>query len=116
MQFTIHTGIKVGPFALHRDGNPRSKPKNIVKDNKSYLSNWTVSKISVPPKQIPIYVARNEKGEVTAHVVKARKSSSLLLVSQVTEEEAGKTDSWKLPIFIHFFWEEKLEIFVGRKI
>ena len=29
--------------------------------------------VSVPPKQIPIYIARTEKGDVTHHIIVARR-------------------------------------------
>ena len=65
MRFTIHTGLKVSPSELHHGRKPRSEYTNIVKDNKSYLSDWKTMNVSVPLKQIPNYVARNERREVT---------------------------------------------------
>ena len=73
MRFTMHTGLKVSPFELRHGRKPRAELTNIIKGNKSYLSDWTTLSVSVPPKQIPIYVARNEKSEVTDHVIIARK-------------------------------------------
>ena len=58
---TINTKNKVSLFELHRRRKLRTELTNIIKDNKSYLSDWTTLNVSVPPKQIPIHVARNEK-------------------------------------------------------
>ena len=73
MQFKIHTALKVSPFELHYGRKLRTELTNIVKDIKSYLSDWKTMNISVLPKQIPIYVARNEKRDVTDHILMARK-------------------------------------------
>ena len=67
MRFTIHTGLKVSPFEQHHGRKRRSEVTNIIKGNKSILSEWTTLNTSVPPKQIPINVAQNEIGEVTDH-------------------------------------------------
>ena len=73
MRFTIHTGLKVSPFELYHGRKSTTELTNIIKDNKSYLSDWTTLNVSVPPKQILSYVARNEKGEVMDHIIMARK-------------------------------------------
>ena len=70
MRFTRHTGLKVSPFELHHGRKPRTELTNIVKD-KSYLCDWKTMNVSVAPKQIPIYVARNEE-EVTDQTIMAR--------------------------------------------
>ena len=63
----------MSPFELHQCGKQKSEFTNIIKDNKSYLSNWTTLKFPVPPKQILIYVARNEKAEKTDYINMATK-------------------------------------------
>ena len=68
---------------------PRTELANIIKDNKSYLCDWKTMNVSVPRKQIPIHVARNEKVELTDHIFMATKKS-LLFNPQITEEKAGK--------------------------
>ena len=73
MRFTIHTGITVSPFHIHLGRKPRTRLINLDKDNKSYRSEWAKLNVSVPRKQIPIYVARNEKRKVTDHIVMSRK-------------------------------------------
>ena len=40
-RFTIHTGLKITPFELHHERKPRTELTNIVKDGKTYLSNWS---------------------------------------------------------------------------
>ena len=45
MRFTIHTGLKRTPFELHHGRKPRTELTNIVKDGKTYLSDW--SEISI---------------------------------------------------------------------
>ena len=41
MCFTIHTGLKRTPFELHHGRKPRTELTNIVKDGKTYLSDWS---------------------------------------------------------------------------
>ena len=73
MRFTIHTGLKRTPFELHHGRKPRTELTNIVKDGKTYLSDWSEKSISAPNKpKIPIYVGRNADGEITNHMVMAR--------------------------------------------
>ena len=88
MRFTIHTGLKVSPFELYHGRKPGNESTNEIKDNKSYLSDWTTLNVSLPPKQIPIYVARNEKGEVTDHLIMARKKKTPCCASH--KSPAGK--------------------------
>ena len=73
MRFTIHTGLKRTPFELHHGRKPRTELTNIVKDGKTYLSDWSVISISEPNKpKIPILVGRDADGEITNHMVMAR--------------------------------------------
>ena len=41
MRFTILTGLKLTPFELHHGRKPRTELTNLVKDGKSFLSDWT---------------------------------------------------------------------------
>ena len=41
MRFTIHTGLKKTPFELHHGRKPRTELTNIVKDGKTFLSDWS---------------------------------------------------------------------------
>ena len=73
MRFTIHTGLKITPFELHHGRKPRTELTNIVKDGKTYLSNWSEMTISAPDRpKIPIYVGRDAEGEITNHIVMAK--------------------------------------------
>ena len=73
MRFTIHTGLKITPFELHHGRKPRTELTNIVKDGKTYLSNWSEMSISAPDRpKIPIYVGRDAEGEITNHIVMAK--------------------------------------------
>ena len=73
MRFTIHTGLKRTPFELYHGRKPRTELTNIVKDGKTYFSDWSEKSISAPNKpKIPIYVGRDADGEITNHMVMAR--------------------------------------------
>ena len=48
MRFTIHTGLKRTPFELHHGRKPRTELTNIIKDGKTYLSDWSEISISAP--------------------------------------------------------------------
>ena len=73
MRFTIHTGLKRTPFELHHGRKPRTELTNIVKDGKTYLSDWSEMSISAPNKpKIPIYVGRDADGEITNHIIMSK--------------------------------------------
>ena len=72
LRFTIHTGRKITPFELHHGRKPRTELTNIVKDGKTYLSNWSEMPIPAPTRpKIPIFVGRDAEGEITNHMVMA---------------------------------------------
>ena len=72
IRFRIHTGLKLTPFELHHGRKPRTQLTNLVKDGKSFLSDWTELSVSAEKKpKIPIYVSRNEEGDVTNYLVMA---------------------------------------------
>ena len=73
MRLTIHTGLKRTPFVLHHGRKPRTELFNVVKDGKTYLSDWSEISISAPNKpKIPFCVGRDADGEITNHMVMAR--------------------------------------------
>ena len=73
MRFTIHTGLKLTLFELHHGRKPRTELTNLVKDGKSILSDWTKLSVSAEKKpKIPIYVSRNEEGDVTNYLLMAK--------------------------------------------
>ena len=66
MRFPIHTGLKITLFELHHGRKPRTELSNIVKDGKTYLSNWSEMTISAPDSpKIPIYVGSDAEGEIS---------------------------------------------------
>ena len=48
MCFTIHTGFKITLFELHLGRKPGTELTNIIKNRKTYLSNWSEMTISAP--------------------------------------------------------------------
>ena len=79
------TGLKITPFELHHGRKPRTELTNIVKDGKTYLSNWSEMPISAPTRpKIPIYVGRDADGEITNHMVMAKTKAE---EKQLTENQ-----------------------------
>ena len=73
MRLTKHTGLKTTPFELHHGRKPPTELTNIIKDGKSFLSNWCELPVSANNRpKVPIYVTRNRDGEVSNHNVMAR--------------------------------------------
>ena len=106
MRFTIHTGLKITPFELHHGRKPRTELTNIVKDGKTYLSNWSEMPISAPTRpKIQIYVGRDAEGEITNHMVMAKTKAE---EKQLTENQTSpkKKSSVRYPIK---FLEKKLQ-------
>ena len=76
LRFTIHTGLKTRPFELHHGRKPRTELANLIKDGRSFLSNWReIPVLANNRPKIPIYVARNGDGEVSKHIIVARTKS-----------------------------------------
>ena len=73
MRFTVHTGLKKTPFELHHGRKPRTELTNIVKDGKTFLSDWSKLFISAPIRpKIPIDVGRDGEGDITNHIIMVR--------------------------------------------
>ena len=73
MRFTKHTGSKSTPFELHHGRKPTTELTNIIKDGKTFLSNWSEMNISAPSRpKIPIDVGRDADGEITNYIIMAR--------------------------------------------
>ena len=53
MRFTIHTGLKLKPIELHHGKKPRTEITNLVKDGKSFLSDWTELSVSAEKAKNP---------------------------------------------------------------
>ena len=88
MRFTIHTGLKLTPFELHHSRKPRTDLTNLVKDGKSFFSDWTELSVSAEKKpKIPIYVSRNEEGDVRNYLVMAKAKAEEKTGGQTTEKK-----------------------------
>ena len=70
---TLHTGLNVTNFELHHGRELRTELVDKPTDSKSYLCDWTKLIVSVLPKQIPMYVGRNEKRELSDHIFLAKR-------------------------------------------
>ena len=92
MRLTAHTGFKMSLFELPQGSKLRTELTNIIKDNKSYLSEWTTLVFSVTPKHIPIYVARNERREVTDNVIMARNRRTPRCASHKPVKKPGRAN------------------------
>ena len=96
MRFTIHTGIKITPFELHYGRKPRTELTNVIKNGRSFLSNWSELPVLASDKpKIPICITRNGDGEVSNHIVMARtKNEEKALAANISEEEKF---GWYIP-------------------
>ena len=116
MRFTIHTGLKVSPFELYHGRKLSIELTNIIKDNKSYLSDWTTLNVSVPPKQILSYVARNENMEGMDHIIMARKRKIPFCASHKSPKRRPvKPVSGNFPYPYTFFEKRNQKISLGEK-
>ena len=72
-RFKKHTRSKITPFELHHGSNPRIELTKIVKNGKTYLSNWSEIVISAPNRPKPqIYVGSDAEGRITNHIIMAK--------------------------------------------
>ena len=73
MRFTIHTGLNITPFELHHGRKQRTEIMNVVKEGKTYLSNWSEMAVSAANKpKTPINVGLVAEGEITNHIILAK--------------------------------------------
>ena len=101
MRFTIHTGLNKTPFELHNGRKPRTKLTNIIKDGKSFLSDWSELSISAPNRpKIPVYVGRDAHGEITNHIVMARTKTEERQLAAETKSPKKKRSSVRYPFKI----------------
>ena len=114
MQFTTHNELKMSIFELHHARKPRTELTNLVKDNRNFLSEWTTLDVSVPRKQIPIYAARSQRGEVTDLIVMARKKNVTCCSSH--ELPKRKPDNENFQYLYTFFRRERSGKVIGRAI
>ena len=80
------------PFEVHHGRKPRTEVSNIVKDGKTYLSDWSEISISAPSKpKIPIYVDHDADGEVTNHMVMAKTKTEEKQANEGQKSPKNKT-------------------------
>ena len=103
MRFTIHTGLKLTPFELHHGRKPRTELTKIIKDGKTFLSNWSEMNISALSRpEIPIYVGRESDGEITNHIIMARNKTE-----EKQLNEGPKSPEKKNSVRYPFYFFEK---------
>ena len=99
LRFTIHTGPKITPFELHHGRKPRTELTNIIKDRKTFLSNWSEIIISAPSRpKIPIYVGRVADREITNHIIMARNKTEERQLNE-GPKSPKKKNSVRYPIY-----------------
>ena len=108
-RFTIQTWFKLSPFELHHVGKLRALLTDLVKDNKSHLSDWTTLKLSVPPMQNRISVAQNEKLKMTDYIIMARKRKITCCTSHKSQKRRLAKLVGVSNIHILFLWKETIE-------
>ena len=96
MRFTIHTGLKLTPFELHHGRKPRTELTNLVNDGKSFLFDCTELSVSAEKKpKIPIYLSRNEEGDVTNYLVMAKTKTEEKAVDMPKKKNSVSEYSFK---------------------
>ena len=86
------TGFKSSPFETLHGRKPRIELTNIVKDSKTYLSEWSEMSIPAPNKpKLPFYVGRDADGEITNHMVMSRTKTEEKQVNEGPESPKKKT-------------------------
>ena len=94
MRFTKHTGFKITPFEVHHGRKPRTELTNIVKDGKTYLSNWSEMTISAPDRpKTPSHVGRDAEGEITNHIIMAKTKNAKKQSGESTKSPKKKIRS-----------------------
>ena len=100
MRVTIHTGQKITPFELHHGRKPRTELTNLVKTEKSFLSNWSETSISANSRpEIPIYVTRNEDGEVSNHIVMTRTKAEENVLAEKSPKKKNSVSNYLFRFF-----------------
>ena len=112
MRFTIHTGMKITPFELHHGRKPRTELTNIIKDGRSFLSNWSELPVLANERpKIPIYITRNGDREVSNHIVMARTKTE---EKTLTEKSPKKKNSVGINPFQFFEKNHSKKSLEGR--
>ena len=100
MQFTVHKGLETTPFELHHGWKPRTEITNIIKDGKSFLSNWSrLPVLAYNRPKIPIYVTRNGEGELSNHVIMARTKMEQKAISEKSPKKKNSVGRYPFQFF-----------------
>ena len=116
MRFAVHTRLEMSPFEIYPCRKRIFELTKIVKDIESYLSDWKTLNFSIPPKQVAVYEAQIEKGELKDHIIMAKQRKIACCSSHKSPKELGKTDYRNLSITLYLFRKEKSEKIVGREV
>ena len=104
MRFTIHAGLKKTPFELHHGTKSRTELTIIVKDGKTFLSDWSELSISAPTSpKIPIYAGRDGESDITNHIIMARNETE----ERNLEKDGPKSPKKKNTVSYPFIFREK---------
>ena len=110
MRFTIHTGMKITPFELHHGRKPRTELTNVIKDGRSFLSNWSELPVSASNRpKIPIYITRNGDGEVSNHLVMARTKSEEKALAEKSPKKKNSVGTYPFQFFEKNYNKKSLE-------
>ena len=94
----MHTGLKLMPFELHHGRKPRTELTSLVKDDKSFLSDWTELSVSAEKKpKIPIYMSRNEEGDVTNYLVMTKTKTEEKAVDKPKKKNSTEKKKERAP-------------------
>ena len=80
LRLTVLTELDKTPFELHHGRKTRTELTRIVKDGKSYLSDWSELSVSAPSRpKIPNYVGRDGDGKFSNHMIMARTKAERII-------------------------------------
>ena len=100
MRLTIHTRLKTTQFELHHGRKPRTELTNIIKDGKSFLSNWSELPVLTNNRpKIPIYVTRNGEREVSNHLLTARTKTEKNTCRKITKKKNNSVGRYPYQFF-----------------
>ena len=89
-----NAGLKITPFELHHVRKTRTEITNVMKTGKSFLSNWSKLFISaIKRPKIPIYVTKNRDGEVSNHIVMARKKTEEKALAETSPKKRSSVSN-----------------------
>ena len=100
MRFTIRTGLKLTPFELHQGRKLRPDITNVIKDEKSFLSNWSKLYVSANNRpKISMYISRNGKREVSNHIIMARTKAVERAMTEKSPKKKNLVNIYRFKFF-----------------